>query len=83
MDCPYTGCDSSGVLLKSDGRESLIIRHQPDAGLVEAEVAAFDGFWQCQTLDTGSRAAKPATFGAPRTGIADFVVIQTHLSLGF
>jgi hypothetical protein len=23
-------------------------RHPPDAGLAEAEIAAFDGFWQCQ-----------------------------------
>jgi hypothetical protein len=37
------------------------IRHPPDAGPGEAEIAAFDGFWQCQTLDTD----------------VDFVVIQT------
>jgi hypothetical protein len=38
-----------------------MIRHPSDAGLAEAEIAAFDGFWQCQTLDTESRAPTPAT----------------------
>lgn len=31
-----------------------INRHPPDDGLVEAEIADFDGFWQCQLLDTGA-----------------------------
>jgi hypothetical protein len=35
--------------------------HPPDTGLAEAEIAAFVGFWQRQTLDMGSRAPKPAT----------------------
>ena len=28
-----------------------ITRHPPDDGLVEAEIAAFGGYWQCQFLD--------------------------------
>ena len=31
-----------------------IIRHPADDGLVDAAIAAFDGFWQCQFLNTGS-----------------------------
>src|ERR1700730_17462568 len=30
-----------------------ISRHPPDDGLVEAEIAAFDRFWQCQFLGAG------------------------------
>jgi len=37
---------------------ALLGRHPPDAGLAEAEIAAFDGFWQCQTLDTGLSCAQ-------------------------
>ena len=29
--------------------------------MVDAEIAAFDGFWQCQFLGAGSRAPKPVT----------------------
>jgi hypothetical protein len=32
-----------------------IVRHPSDDGLVEAEIAAFDEFWQCQCVDTGAR----------------------------
>ena len=32
-----------------------IVRHPLDDGLVEAEIAAFDKFWQCQCVDTGAR----------------------------
>jgi hypothetical protein len=74
MDCPYSSLSCPRCELSTD---------PPDAGLAEAEIAAFNGFWQCQTLDTVSRAPTPATFGAPSAGNADFVVIQTHLSLGF
>jgi hypothetical protein len=41
------------------------IRHPADADLVEAEIAVFGGFWQCQVLDRGSHALKPVT-SAPR-----------------
>jgi hypothetical protein len=36
-------------------------RHRPDDDLVETELAAVDGFWQCQFLDTGP---KPADGGS-------------------
>jgi hypothetical protein len=58
-------------------------RHPPDDGLVDAEIAAFDGFWQCQILDTGAPMHHAGDIGAPSAGNADFVAIQTHLSLGF
>src|ERR1700730_1270379 len=31
----------------------FFIRHPPDAGLTDAKLGAFDGFWQCQMLDAG------------------------------
>jgi hypothetical protein len=64
-------------------REPGFIRHPPDAGLAEAEFAAFDGFWQCQTLDTGFSCTQASDIGAPSAENVDFVVIQTHLSFGF
>ena len=50
---------SSGII------QAVFIRHPPDADFVEAEIAVFGGFWQCQTLDRGSHALKPVTI-APR-----------------
>jgi hypothetical protein len=37
--------------------------------LFDAELAAFDGFWQCQTLDTGLSCSQPVTLArrAPKT----------------
>ena len=40
--------------------EILPNRHPPDDGLVEAEIAACDGFWQCPTLDAGWHYVTPA-----------------------
>jgi hypothetical protein len=31
------------------------LRRPPDDGRVDAEIVAFDGFWQCQFLDMGLR----------------------------
>jgi hypothetical protein len=39
-------------------------RHPPDAGLAEAEIAAFDGLWQRQTLDTGLSWTQTGDIGA-------------------
>jgi hypothetical protein len=36
-----------------NGGPLILNRHPPDDGLVEAEIAAFGGFWQYQFLDTG------------------------------
>jgi hypothetical protein len=58
-------------------------RHPPDDGLVEAEIAAFGGYWRCQFLGAGLSCTQASDIGAPSAGNADFVVIQTHLSLGF
>jgi hypothetical protein len=52
-------------------------RHPPDDGLVEAEMAACDGFWQCQTLDAGLWCTQAGDIGAPSAENADPVVIQT------
>ena len=62
---------------------SKLIRHPPDAGLTDAKLGAFDGFWQCQMLDAGLSCTQASDIGAPRAENADFVVIQTHLSFGF
>jgi hypothetical protein len=32
----------------------ILNRHPPDADFVKTELATFDGFWQCRTLDTGA-----------------------------
>jgi hypothetical protein len=56
-------------------------RHPPDDGLVEAEIAGFDRFWQCQFLGTGLSCTQASDIGAPSAENVDFVVIQTHLSL--
>jgi hypothetical protein len=37
----------------------------PDDGLVEAEIAAFDRFWQCQVLDMGLSCTQARDIGAP------------------
>jgi hypothetical protein len=55
-------------------------RHPPDDDLVAAEIAAFDGFWQCQFPHTGLSCTQARDIGAPSAENADFVVIQTHLS---
>ena len=39
-------------------------RHPPDDGLIEAEIADFNGFWQCQYFDTGARVPKPVASSA-------------------
>jgi hypothetical protein len=68
-------------LLRDQGlrkREPGFTRYPPDAGLAEAEIAAFDGFWQPKPSTRGSRAPKPVTL-APSAENVDFVVIQTHL----
>jgi hypothetical protein len=63
--------------------ETLPNRHPPDDALVEPEIAACDGFWQCQTLDAGLWRTQAGGIGAPSAENADLVVIQTHLSFGF
>jgi hypothetical protein len=55
----------------------------PDDGLVEAEIAAFDRFWQCPFLGTGLSCIQASDIGAPSAENVDFVVIQTHLPLLF
>jgi hypothetical protein len=55
-----------------------------DAGdFFEAEIATFDRFWQCQFLGTGLSCAQAGDIGAPSAGNADFVIIKTHLSVGY
>jgi hypothetical protein len=58
----------------------LYNRHPPDDGLIEAEIADFNGFWQSQYFDTGARALKPVASSA---GNAGFLVNQAHLVWGF
>jgi hypothetical protein len=60
-----------------------ITRHPPDDGLVEAEIAAFGRYWQCQFLGAGLSCTQASDIGAPSAENVDFVVIQTHLSFGF
>jgi hypothetical protein len=55
----------------------------PDDGLVEAEIAAFDRFWQCQFLGTGLSCIQASDIGAPSAENVDFVVIQAHLHFCF
>jgi hypothetical protein len=43
-------------------------RHPPDAGLAEAEIAAFDGFWQRETLDMGLSLTQTGDIGTSRAG---------------
>jgi hypothetical protein len=50
----------------------------PDDGLVEAEIAAFDGFWQGRTLV--AMHIKAGETGASHAG--DFVGIKTYFSHG-
>ena len=59
-----------------------LIRHPPDDGLVEAEIAGFDRFWQCQFLGTGLSCTQASDIYAPSAENVDFVVIETHLSFG-
>jgi hypothetical protein len=58
--------------------EILPNRHPPDDGLVEAEIAAWHGFWQCQTLKAGLWCTHAGDIGAPSAENADLVVIQTQ-----
>ena len=56
-------------------------RYPPDDEIVATEIATFDEFWQCQTLDTeGSHAPKPMTSArqAPEMRI---LLSDAHLSL--
>jgi hypothetical protein len=55
----------------------------PDDGLVEAEIAAFDRFWQCPFLGTGLSCIQASDIGAPSAENVDFVVIQTRLPFCF
>ena len=48
-------------------------RHPPDDGLVEAEIAAFDRFWQCQFLGTGLSCTQARDIGAPSAENIDFL----------
>jgi hypothetical protein len=60
------------VTAASQNGTLLLSRHPPDANFVKTELAAFDGFWQCRTLDTGgSRAPKRVTSArrAPKISI--------------
>jgi hypothetical protein len=51
-----------------------------DAGeFFEAEIAAFDRFWQCQFPSTGLSCIQASDIGAPSAENVNFVVIQTHL----
>jgi hypothetical protein len=43
----------------------------------KAELAAFDGFWQSQFLDTGLPFTQAGGIGAPSAEYAEFVFIQT------
>jgi hypothetical protein len=55
-------------LLRNQGlcnREPGFTRYPPDAGLAEAEVAAFDRFWQSQFLGTGRQCTQASDIGAP------------------
>jgi hypothetical protein len=42
-----------GGILRYIGTKTQLFRHLPGDGLVEAEIAIFDRFWQCQFLGTG------------------------------
>jgi hypothetical protein len=61
----------------------MVNRHPPDDSLVAAEISAFEGFWHCQFVARELPCAQAGDIGAPGAGNADFVGIQTHLSLGF
>jgi len=50
--------------------------------IVKAELATFDGFWQCRTLDTGALVHSSYDIGAPSAENIDFVGIKTYLSVG-
>jgi hypothetical protein len=63
--------------------KTIPLRHPPAGGLVEAEITAFDRFWQCQFLGTGLSCTQASDIGAPSAEYVDFVVILTHLSFGF
>jgi hypothetical protein len=69
--------------LKTWSCGEVVSRHPPDDGLVEAEIAGFDGFWQSQFLGTGRQCTQASDIGAPSAEKMVFVVIQTHLSFGF
>ena len=58
----------------------MYYRHPPDDGVIEAEIADFNGFWQSQYFDTGARALKPVASSA---GNAGFLVILMQLVWGF
>jgi hypothetical protein len=64
-------------------------RHPPDDDLVAAEIAAFDGFWQCQFPHTGLSCTQARDIGAPSADadsqLADTAALDValiHLSLG-
>jgi hypothetical protein len=56
-------------------------RYPPDDELVETEIATFDEFWQCHTLDMRAPIRQTRDSGSPSAGIADFVVTRTRLFL--
>jgi hypothetical protein len=56
-----------GAFASKPGRaeDGPFSRHPPDDGLVEAEIAAFDRFWQCQFFGAGLSCTQASDIGAP------------------
>ena len=60
--------------------ERHFTRHPPDDGLVEAEIAAFDRFWQCQFLGAGLSCTQASDIGSPSAENVDFVLPSRRTS---
>src|SRR3981081_2419809 len=53
IDCPSNICWPTPRLACS-GRVIYFHGYPPDGKIVETEIATFDEFWQCHTLDMGA-----------------------------
>src|SRR5580704_1247228 len=58
-------------------------RHPPDADFVKAEIATFDGFWQCQTLDTGHSCSQPVTLARRAPKMPNLLSFRRVSPVGF
>ena len=61
----------------------MLNRHPPDDGVVEAKIATFDGFWQCQTLDTGLSCSQPVTLARRAPKMPNLLSSRRTSSVGF
>jgi hypothetical protein len=71
-----------GVMWPTTQNQRPLNRHPSGDGLVDAEIAAFDGFCNANSSTLGLPCTHAGGNGAPSARNADFVVIQTHLSHG-